>query len=113
MLKINFEYRKGILFVRLCGRLDEENYHKKIDILKNLINDIKFKYIVMNLDNLSSIDIYGINYIIGYNSLIEKNNGKLYLCEKSNNIVSNIFKNKLNSINNELEIFKLKETNEY
>lgn len=113
MLKINFEYRKGIFFIRLCGNLNERNYCKKIDILNKLMNDIKFKYIVFNIDNLSSIDIYGINYIIGYDALVKENNGKMFLCEKSKNIVSNIFKNKIKSIENELEIFNLKEIDEY
>ena len=113
MLKINFEYRKGIFFIRLCGNLNERNYCKKIDILNKLMNDIKFKYIVFNIDNLSSIDIYGINYIIGYDALVKENNGKMFLCEKSKNIVSNIFKNKIKSIENELEIYNLKEIDEY
>ena len=113
MLKINFEYRKGIFFIRLSGNLNEKNYCKKINILNKLMNDIKFKYIVFNIDNLSSIDIYGINYIIGYDALVKENNGELFLCEKNKNIVSGIFKNKIKSIENELEIFNLKEIDEY
>ena len=37
MLRINIEFRKGVLFVRLDGKIEDESYLKKIN---NLIEKI-------------------------------------------------------------------------
>ena len=99
MLKINTEFRKGIMFIRIKGNLN-----------KNNINNIEcedFKYVVFNLDNLLSIDSYAINYIINYNNEILKNNGKLIICESNNNLGNNLFKNKIPIIDNEIKAFNI------
>lgn len=49
MLKINLEFRKGVLFVRLNGSLNDKD---SLDNINSLINEIGFKYIVFNVDNL-------------------------------------------------------------
>ena len=74
MLKINTEFRKGIMFIRLNGEVD------KLNIDNVFVND--FKYVVLNLDNLLSIDSEAIKDIIDYNNKITKNNGKLIICTK-------------------------------
>ena len=48
MLKINFEFRKGIFFIRLIGNLNNKNYITKDSFLKELIIENKFKYVVIN-----------------------------------------------------------------
>ena len=99
MLKINTEFRKGIMFVRINGNLNKENINK--------IDYDDFKYVVFNLDNLLSIDSYAINYIINYNNKITKYNGKLIICDKNNNLGNNFFKNKIPIINNEIQAFNI------
>ena len=63
MLKISFEFRKGIFFIRLIGNLNKESY-KQIEVeLNSLINDNKFKFIVINTNYLNEIDLTGLNYL--------------------------------------------------
>jgi hypothetical protein len=104
MLKINLEFRKGVLFVRLNGSLNDKD---SLDNINSLINEIGFKYIVFNVDNLKCIDINGINCILNYNELLIHNNGKLLLCESDNIISNRIFKNKIPYIANEIQAFDL------
>ena len=99
MLKINTEFRKGIMFVRIKGNLNKAN-----------INNLEcedFKYVVFNLDNLLSIDSYAINYIINYNEKKLKDNGKLIICETKNSLIGNLFKNKIPIIDNEIKAFNI------
>lgn len=99
MLKINTEFRKGIMFIRIKGNLNKSN-----------INNIAcedFKYIVYNFDNLLSIDSYSINYIINYNNKIKNDNGKLIICDSNNNIVNNLFKDVIPIIDNEIKAFNI------
>ena len=104
MLKINLEFRKGVLFVRLNGSLNDK---ESLDNINSLINEVGLKYIVLNVDKLKCIDVNGINCILDYNNKLINNNGKLLLCE-SNNIISNrLFKNKIPYINNEIQAFDL------
>ena len=53
MLKINTEFRKGIMFIRIRGSLNKGNI-----ITINSTDFDSFKYVVFNLDNLLSIDSY-------------------------------------------------------
>ena len=48
------EFQRGILFIRLKGDLNENT-------VKGVI-DKDFKYIVLNIDNMYSIDSYSIKY---------------------------------------------------
>ena len=69
MLKINYEFRKGIFFVRLIGDLDKNNYYKQENFLEELISYNGFKQVVINTDLLRNVDIYGINYLINFNKI--------------------------------------------
>ena len=99
LLKINTEFRKGIMFIRIKGSLTRENIDS--------IEYEDFKYVVFNLDNLLSIDSYAINYIIKYNDKMLKDNGKLIICENSNSLSGNLFKNRIPIIDNEIKAFKM------
>ena len=104
MLKTNLEFRKGILFVRLNGKLDDLD---SLNNISSLINEVGFKYIVFNLDNLKSINKSGVNLILNYNNKLLRNNGKLLLCEKDDIISNQLFKNKIPYIKNEIQAFDL------
>lgn len=99
MIKINTEFRKGIMFIRINGCLNKSNI--------KILEYEDFKYVVFNLDNLLSIDSYAINYIINYNNKIIKDNGKLVICEKTNNLANNLFKNRIPIIDNEMKAFNI------
>ena len=59
MLKINMEYRKGILFVRLKGDLTRYTYQCLETYLIPVINEHGIKYVVYNLEALTLMDDYG------------------------------------------------------
>ena len=103
MLKINFEFRKGIFFIRLIGNLNNQNYKQKAQTLKDLIIDNEFKYIVINTNYLENIDLDGINSLIETFNIAKNNKGNLVLCDKKS-----IFKKILNinipSIKDEIEV---------
>lgn len=99
MLKINTEFRKGIMFIRIKGNLNKDN-------INNIYYD-DFKYVVFNLDNLLSIDSYAIKYIINYNDKMIKNNGKLIICDKNNSIIKNKLQNNITIIDNEIKAFNI------
>ena len=69
------EFSRGILFIRIKG-----------DLIKETIKELKikdFKFIVLNLNNMYSIDSYSINYL---NKIYKKWNkeGKIIICDKFN-----------------------------
>lgn len=80
MLKINMEYRKGILFIRLKGELTRFNYQSLNDYLLSLIDDQGIRYIVLNLKYLNLIDNYGKATLKTIISETTRNNGKGLIC---------------------------------
>ena len=103
MLNINYEFRKGIFFLRLFGNLNKETYKDKEIEIKDLIVNNKFKYIVVNTNSIKSIDLYGINYILEICNLSLENQGKLIICDKSN-IIRKLLNNNFPNIKDELEV---------
>lgn len=59
MLKINMEYRKGVLFIRLKGNLTKETVNSLNEYLIPVITKQGIKYIVYNLGAVTVIDNYG------------------------------------------------------
>lgn len=91
MLKVNYEYKGGVLFVRLVGNLDSKNIYLLSNSIKEIIRIGGFIYIVINVENVVALnDSYlrfliddikkGNVYLCGYNSLNYNNN---YLVEES------------------------------
>ena len=103
MLKISTEFRKGVLFVRLAGIIDNDNY---LESINNLIEDIGIKYVVLNTNNLRAIDVSSINNIIEYNKKILKDQRRLLICD-ANNSRKRIFSNNIQKINCEIDAFSL------
>lgn len=103
MLRIDTEFRKGILFVRLNGKISNDNYLASIN---NLIENIGIRYIVLNIENLRGIDVNSINHIIDYNKEILKNKRRLLICDTNKNR-NQIFKNTIPNIKCEIEAFSL------
>ncbi len=102
MLKIDTEFRKGIFFIRLNGRL--ENY-ENLDKVNSIIENIGIKYVVLNTSNLYILDVNTINYIINYNNKILQSERRLLICD--NNIGRKKVFNNIPNINYEIEAFTL------
>ena len=91
------EFRKGILFIRLKGDLNK-------DTIKGII-DKDFKYVVLNIDDMYSIDSYSSKYLNKIYRLYENNNNKFIICDKFN--VSRKLLRDIPKINREYDAFKL------
>ena len=79
MLKVFMEFRKGILFVRLFGTLNSmtlDTFNKEV---KEVIIDSGIKYVVLNVDNLSSIDEDGVKEIKRLKKILKKTDGEFFM----------------------------------
>lgn len=103
MLEISTEFRKGVLFVRLAGRIDNDSY---LESINKLIEDIGIRYVVLNTNNLRAIDVDSINDIIEYNKKILKDQRRLLICD-ANNSRKRIFSNNIQKISCEIDAFSL------
>ncbi len=97
MLKTNMEFSRGILFIRLKGDLNKNT-------IKGLI-DQDFKFIVLNIDNMYSIDSYCIKYLNGLYKKYQDKDGKMIICDKFN-ISKKLLKN-IPKIKKEYDAYKL------
>lgn len=102
-MKISTEYRKGVLFIRLIGRLDNSDYLKYIN---KLIEEIGIQYIVLNLSNVSNISLDSIGYIIRYNNKILKQKKNLFICDNTN-FRNNLFEKFIPKLKCEIDAFTL------
>lgn len=84
MLKIECEYKRGILFVRLEGNLNKTTI-KDIEVVDNMIIRAGIKYLLINLEKVSIISHNEIfNLIDRYKKLIGED-GKVLICGYYNN----------------------------
>lgn len=103
MLRLIFEFRKGIFFIRLIGSLNKETYHNVDEELNSLIVDNKFKYVVVNTNYLEMIDLVGLNYITKIYCMTRECNSNLVICDKFK-IFSVLLNNNVPLIESELEV---------
>ena len=103
MLKIIFEFRKGIFFIRLIGNLNNQNYEKEDLKLKRMILENKFKYVVINTNYLEQVDLDGLNYLLEIFYITKQNESNLIICDK-NSIFKRLLDNNIPSIKDEIEV---------
>lgn len=109
MLKMDLEFNKGILFVRLKGKLLRKNSYKITNYLNPVLKKHKIKYLVYNFFFLEDIDSSGIDAIINTKYIIKNNKGKIRMCEINDNIKNKIKMTRLARISSELAAYKLLE----
>ena len=76
MLKTSMEFRRGILFIRVKGDLNKNT-------VKGIVDE-DFKYIVINIDDIYSIDSYSIKYLKKLYKNFKNNKGNIIICDKFN-----------------------------
>lgn len=103
MLNINYEFRKGIFFLRLIGDLNKNNYLKEENTINEIIRINKFKYIVLNTNYLEKVDINGLNYILKICNITKETNSSIVICDKSK-IINKLFNYNIPNIESELEV---------
>lgn len=102
MLNIDFEFRKGIFFIRFIGKMNEINI-EGCEELKNIITINKFKYIVLNTNYIREINLSGIKYLYDLCYLTSKMKSNLVLCDK-NMIMQRLLNNNYPTIKSEIEV---------
>ena len=102
MLRVKLEFYKGILFVRFKGILDKNNI-KETD-LNNILEELGFKMVVFNINDIKAIDSYGIKFLINYNTKLKKYNGKAIVCQNNKEFIDK-FIPKIKFIKKEKEVF--------
>lgn len=83
MLRMDLEYKSKVLFIRLNGSLTRKSSHKINNYIVPLLNKHKISNVIINLDNLKSLDESGIDAILNVKCTVRNNKGKLYLCKVS------------------------------
>jgi len=96
MLDINMEFRKGILFIRLSGILTETTVEKLEKEVTELVGKFGIRNLVFNLEEVTHIDLIGINALLKNYELCKQNDGKTLVCNLDNSLVkSRIYNSKL------------------
>lgn len=113
MFKINMEFVRGMLFVRLEGILSERTSKQLNQELDRMIYEQGVRYFVINLENLTSIDEVGIKSIMDHYFDVIMHDGKLVVCGYDSIIhrkvpkeINLAFQN-IESSSNELGAFRL------
>ena len=105
MVGINYEFWKGIMFIRILGTLTINTSRIVFNNIISLVKDIGIKLVVINIDNIKAIDAYGIKSIFALNYKLRKNNDKMFIC--SNNCFKKKFEHQIPIINKEIDIFNV------
>lgn len=85
-MNILTEYRKGIMFFRVKGYLNKATYRKLEEEINVLINNCGINNIVINLEEVTKIDMKGISTLFHVYECIKKLKGNIYLYLGKNEI---------------------------
>ena len=110
MLDINFEFRRGVLFIRLKGALVKGTINKLDSEVTMLIRDNGIRNVVFNVSDLSKIDLKGISRLFYNYELCKKNRGVSLLCCINNDNIHDKIRNTrllkyMVDVNDELSAF--------
>ena len=107
MLKVDMEYDKGILYVRLNGVLERKVSYKINNYIVPTVLKHKVKYLVFNLLELKDLDESGMDALLNTKCAIRTNRGKICLCEVSDEVREKIKRLRMKIASNELAANKL------
>lgn len=110
VVKINIEFRKGLLFIRLAGILSKDTSNILSNSIHYFIKEGGVKYFVINLKNLDYIDEEGLSILKENNKDIILHNGNLIICQSNNTYVEKIIREELNEVyqtKDELRAFEM------
>ena len=102
MFYVSTEFRRGVFFVRVRGRIDNEGY---LDDIDRIIDSIGIKFVVLNIDHVHDLSIDSIKCINDYNDKLLKKKCFLYLCDSNKNRERVFWL--IPKINSEIEAFSL------
>lgn len=111
MLKMDLEYKSGILFIRLEGKLTKRSNHKIYNYINPVLIKHKIKYVIYNLEKLKLIDEYGTDAILSSKCMVKKNKGKIYLCNVSKEVYVKIKRLRIKDFSSEVSASRQIEVN--
>ena len=111
MLKMDLEYKSGVLFIRLEGNLIRKTNYKINNYIIPVIIKHEIKYVIYNLEKLKTIDESGIDAILNTKCKIKNNKGTIYLCKVSDEISKKIKRLKIKELSDELTALRKIEVN--
>ena len=106
MLTIDIEPTKGILFVRLKGKLERRDISKLNNEVIKLIKTAGIKNILYNINELEYIDNYGKNALKNSFIICSRNKGQRFICDKKNQLKTSKIKN-VKLVKDELTAIKI------
>ena len=80
MLKITLEFRKGILFARLQGKLTKDTAVEFQNEVVLLVQKNGIHTVVVNVEELEDLDLKGMNALLYCYESCKKNKGTALLC---------------------------------
>lgn len=101
MLKVLMEFRKGILFVRLFGVLDDKTIETFKMEVKEVIIKSGIRYVVLNTYNLDGITKEGVKEIRALKKIMKKTDGEFFLFSGEVKELKS-----LSNLENELKVFE-------
>lgn len=107
MLKVDMEYEKGILYVRLKGILERKVCYKINNYIVPTVLKHRIKYLVFNLMEVKDIDTSGMDALLNTKCAIRTNKGKICLCEVSDDLKIKIKRLKMKIASNEMAANRL------
>ena len=107
MLKMDIEYDRTILFIRLKGTLNRRVSYKINNYLVPVISKHKIKNVIFNFCDLKSIDESGVDAILNTKCAVKRNKGKIYLCELNNEVSLKVKRLHIKKTSSELTALKL------
>ena len=111
MLKMDLEYKSGVMFIRLEGNLVRKTNYKINNYIIPVIVKHQIKYVIYNFEKLKTIDESGLDSILNTKCKIKKNKGIIYLCKVSNELSLKVKKLRIKQISDELTALKKLEVN--
>ncbi len=109
-LKMNFEFRKGLLFIRLKGILNKETSKELSRSLDRFIYQQGVKYFVINLESLEYLDKDGLETIQKKYEDMVLHDGKLIICGYKNDYIKAMVEEEIKGVyktKNELAAFNM------
>lgn len=106
MLKMDLEYKDGILYARLGGVLNNKSSYKINNYLIPVIEKHKIKYLIYNLKNLSDINQEGTSAIVKTKIEMKKIQGKLFLTNLSESVALKLRNLKITKLKDEQDILE-------
>ena len=82
-MQIKHRIYNNVLYLVLCGELDENSSHFVKQTIDELFEQNKFKEVIIDLSELEFMDSTGVGVLIGRYKKMKERNIPIYICNPS------------------------------